>query len=69
MRAVTPDPSSRSKLLSFLRAYRDWAQYVVDEIWSLNYMKELHRRFYKLLRELGEELQGFRAHHCHKNRA
>ena len=24
-------------------------------------MKELHRRFYKLLRE-----QGFRAHHCHK---
>jgi len=37
---------------------------VVNEIWNLNYipsMKELHHRFYKILRK-----QGFREHHCHK---
>ena len=64
VKAVTPDPSSLCKLLQFLRAYRDWTQYVVNEIWKLNHipsLKELHHRFYKLLRE-----QGFRAHHCHK---
>ena len=52
--AITPDPSSRYKLIRFLRAYRDWTQYVVNEIWSLSYilsMKELHHRFYKILRE------------------
>ena len=52
------------RLLSFLKAYRDWTQYVMDEIWRLDCipsMKELHHRFYKLLRR-----QGFRAHHCHK---
>ena len=62
--AVTPNPSSLRKLLQFLRTYRDWTQYVVNEIWDLNHvpsMKELHYRFYKVLRQ-----QGFRAHHCHK---
>jgi len=62
--AVAPDSSHLSKLLEFLKAFRDWTQYIVDEIWSLNHipsMKELHNRFYKVLRE-----QGFRAHHCHK---
>lgn len=61
VKAVTPNPQS---LLQFLKAFRDWIQYVVDQIWGLDHiptMKELHRRFYKLLRE-----QGFRAHHCHK---
>ena len=48
----------------FLRAYRDWTQYVVNEIWNLNHIpsiKKLHCRFYKVLRK-----QGFRAHQCHK---
>ncbi len=64
IKAVTPDPSSLHKLVEFLKAYRDWTQYVVDEIWfdkKIPSMKELHYRFYKILRE-----QGFRAHHCHK---
>lgn len=64
VKAVTPDPSHHTKLLGFLRAYRDWTQYIVDNIWNLNHipsMKELHHRFYKILRN-----QGFRAHHCHK---
>ena len=64
VKAVTPNPSSLHKLIQFLRAYRDWTQYVVDEIWKLNHipsMKELHHRFYEILRQ-----QGFRAHHCHK---
>ena len=64
IKAVAPDPSHLSKLLQFLKAFRDWTQYVVDEIWKLNHvpsMRELHNRFYKVLRE-----QGFRAHHCHK---
>ena len=64
VKAVAPNSSSHAKLLSFLRAFRDWTQYVIDEIWSLDHvpsMKELHYRFYKLLRK-----QGFRAHHCHK---
>ena len=64
VKAVAPNPSSQYKLLQFLKAYRDWTQYVIDEIWSLNHMpsmKELHHRFYKTLRK-----QGFRAHHCHK---
>ncbi len=37
---------------------------MVNEIWRLNHVpsfKELHHRFYKILRK-----QGFRAHHCHK---
>ncbi len=64
VKAVTPNPSHLTKLLEFLKVYRDWIQYVVDEIWSLDHvpsMKELHHRFYKVLRK-----QGFRAHHCHK---
>ena len=64
IKAVAPDSSHYSKLLEFLKAFRDWTQYVVDEIWNLDHipsMKELHNRFYKVLRE-----QGFRAHHCHK---
>jgi len=62
--AVTPDHSHKYRLIKFLRAYRDWTQYVLDEIWSdkrVPSIKELHHRFYKLLRE-----KGFRAHHCHK---
>ncbi len=61
VKAVTPNPPI---LLSFLKAFRDWTQYVVNEIWSdkkIPSMKELHHRFYKVLRK-----QGFRAHHCHK---
>jgi len=64
VKAVTPDPSSQYMLLEFLKAYRDWAQYVINEIWNLDHipsMKELHDKFYKTLRQ-----QGFRAHHCHK---
>ena len=64
VKSVTPNPSSKYKLVEFLMAYRNWMQYIVDEIWNLNYilsMKELHYRFYKVLRQ-----QGFRAHHCHK---
>ncbi|MCD6301215.1 MAG: hypothetical protein J7L82_04010 [Staphylothermus sp.] len=61
VRAVTPD---LQPLFFFLKAYRDLTQYVIDEVWKLNHipsMKELHCRFYKLLRR-----QGFRAHYCHK---
>jgi len=61
VRAVTPNPQP---LLSFLKAYRDWAQYIIDQIWKLDHIpsiKELHHRFYKILRK-----QGLRAHHCHK---
>ncbi|MCD6488052.1 MAG: hypothetical protein J7K21_02385 [Desulfurococcales archaeon] len=64
VKAVVTDPSSLHKLLQFLRAYRNWVQYIIDQIWfdkRIPSMKELHHRFYKLLRE-----QGFRAHHCHK---
>ncbi len=64
VKAVAPDPSSLCKLLQFLRTYRDWTQYIVNEIWRLDYIpsiKELHYRFYRILRK-----QGFRAHHCHK---
>ena len=64
VKAVAPDPSSLSKLLEFLRAYRNWIQYVIDQIWfdkRISSMKELHYKFYKILRK-----QGFRAHHCHK---
>ena len=62
--AVTPNPSHQYKLIRFLRAYRDWVQYVVDQIWfsvELPSMKKLHYKFYEILRK-----QGFRAHHCHK---
>lgn len=61
VKAVTPNPQP---LLSFLKAYRDWTQYVIDEIWNLNHipsMKKPHQRFYRILRN-----QGFRAHHYHK---
>ena len=64
VKAVTPNPSHLTKLLQFLKMFRDWSQYVIDEIWKLNHipsMKELHHRFYKTLRQ-----RGFRAHHCHK---
>ncbi|WP_052833768.1 IS200/IS605 family accessory protein TnpB-related protein [Staphylothermus marinus] len=61
---VAPDPSLHHKLYLFLRSYRDWTQYIIDQIWSYNRipsMKNLHDRFYMLLRS-----RGFRAHHCHK---
>ncbi len=64
VKAVAPNPSHFAELLEFLKAYRDWTQYIVDEIWSdkrIPSMKKLHYRFYKILRK-----QGFRAHHCHK---
>ncbi len=64
VKTVTPEPSSHVKLLEFLRAYRDWTQYIIDEIRELDHIpsiKELHHRFYKNLRK-----QGFRAHHIHK---
>ncbi len=64
VRAVTPNLSSLHKLLVFLKAFRDWTQYVINNIWNLDHipsMKELHYKFYKVLRK-----QGFRAHHCHK---
>jgi len=61
VKAVTPNSQI---LIGFLHAFRNWTQYVVNEIWNLNHipsMRELHRKFYRVLRE-----QGFRAHHCHK---
>jgi len=61
VKAVTP---KSQRLLSFLMAFRDSTQYIVNEIWRLEHIpsiKELHQRFYRLLRS-----QGFRAHHCHK---
>ena len=61
VKAVTPNSQT---LIGFLRAFRNWTQYVVNEVWNLNHipsMKELHHKFYRVLRE-----QGFRAHHCHK---
>ena len=64
IKTVAPDPSHKYRLIKFLRAFRDWTQYVVDEIWldkRMPSIRELHYRFYRLLRE-----QGFRAHHCHK---
>ena len=64
IKAVAPDPSHFIKLLEFLKAYRSWTQYVIDQIWNLDHVpsiKELHHRFYKILRE-----QGFRVHQCHK---
>ena len=64
VKVVAPNPSPLRALIQFLKAYRDWAQYVIDQIWELDHipsMKELHHRFYRLLRK-----QGFRAHHCHK---
>lgn len=64
VKAVAPNSSHKYRLIKFLKAYRDWTQYVVNEIWELDHvpsLKELHHRFYRLLRE-----KGFRAHHCHK---
>ena len=64
VKAVVPNPGHKYRLIKFLKAYRDWTQYVVNEIWELDHvpsLKELHHRFYRLLRE-----KGFRAHHCHK---
>ena len=55
---VAPNPQP---LLSFLRAYRDAVQYIIDEIWSLGKIpsvKDLHRMYYKTLRSWG-----FRSHH------
>ncbi len=64
VRVVAPNPGHQKKLLAFLRAYRDWTQYVVDQIWGekqIPSMRWLHHRFYHQLRS-----RGFRAHHCHK---
>jgi len=64
VKVVAPDPNSQYKLIQFLKAFRDWTQYVIDRIWldeRIPSIKELHYRFYRPLRE-----QGFRAHHCHK---
>ena len=61
VKVVTPNPSSLHKLILFLKAFRDWTQYVANEVWYLDHIpsiRELHRRFYRALRE-----QGFRAHH------
>ena len=63
-KAVTPNSAHQTKLIEFLKAYRNWTQYVVNEIWydeKLPSMRKLHNRFYSKLRTLG-----FRAHHCHK---
>ncbi len=64
VKAVAPNPGSLHKLIEFLRTYRDWTQYVINEVWfdkELPSMRELHYRFYRILRK-----QGFRVHHCHK---
>lgn len=58
---VTVSPEDRTSLLEFLRAYKFWKQYVIDQIWDedkIPSMSELHKRFYESLRE-----KGFRAHH------
>ncbi len=50
VKAVTPEPSSHAKLVEFPRAFRDWAQYIIDEIWDLDkipLIKELHHKFYR----------------------
>lgn len=59
LEAVAPNPQP---LLSFLRAYRDAVQYIVNEIWRLEKIpsvKDLHRMYYKTLRSWG-----FRSHHA-----
>lgn len=55
-------PESSDDLIMFLRSFRDWVQFVVDQIWSeekIPSMKTLHQRFYSVLR-----IHGFRAHHA-----
>lgn len=59
VKVVAPNSSRHYKLIEFLKAYRDWTQYVVDEIWRLDHipsMKELHLRFYRVLRSQGSVL-------------
>ena len=69
VRADTPDPTHREELVRFLRGFRDWTQFVIDEVWRecskdgrlvrVPPLKELHHRFYHVLRG-----QGFRGRHC-----
>ena len=59
LEAVAPNPQP---LLTFLRAYRDAVQYVVDRIWGMDRVptvRRLHEMFYKELRGWG-----FRSHHA-----
>ncbi len=54
-------PEESNELLKFLKAFRDYTQYIIDQIWNeknLPSVKTLHRRFYHELRS-----KGFRAHH------
>jgi putative transposase len=58
--AAAPE-GGEALLIQFLKAYRDAVQYIVDRIWSLDYVpseESLHKMFYSELRRLG-----FRAHH------
>jgi putative transposase len=58
--AAAPE-GGKALLIQFLKAYRDATQYIVDGIWSLDYVpseESLHKMFYSELRRLG-----FRAHH------
>lgn len=54
-------PEEGDELLKFLKAFRDYAQYVIDQIWderNIPSIKILHKMFYSELRG-----RGFRAHH------
>ncbi|MCD6095737.1 MAG: IS200/IS605 family accessory protein TnpB-related protein [Thermoprotei archaeon] len=54
-------PEESGELIKFLRAFRDYTQYIINQIWNeknIPSVKTLHRRFYHELRG-----KGFRAHH------
>ena len=54
-------PKEGDELLKFLRTFRDYTQYIIDQIWNernIPSLKSLHKRFYYELRS-----RGFRAHH------
>jgi len=54
-------PEEGDEFLEFLRAFRDYTQYIIDRVWNeknIPSIKTLHKRFYYELRG-----KGFRAHH------
>ena len=58
LKAVTPD---LAQIIDFLTIYRNWTQYIVDEIWWENEIPslgKLHKQFYYQMRAIG-----LRAHH------
>ncbi len=58
---VTGLPEEGDEILNFLKTFRDYTQYIIDQVWNeenIPSVKTLHRRFYYELRS-----KGFRAHH------